>query len=444
MRKKSLRKIYAVLTALLLPALLPAAVSAKEQETVDLSILYSGADVTWVAAMEELCEEFMSQHPEIVIYTENSDKVSCEDELKVKEALDEFPDIFELENVDTFAEAGKLGVLSGELAGKVSSPVEVDGSVYGLPIYAITNGIIYNKEIFKKYNIAVPKSYGEFLQTCETLQENGVVPLALGGSKDENLMYWLNYFFQKDVISEIPDWLTRRKEGSVSFTDPEPLRMLTEYQRLITSNYILEDSIDMTDNQMVMKMIENEFAMLYAGPWMFSKIIASDPLSISSDKTELGEEIAEEDDPVTYRIGWFFVGDEEGNMTALTENYAYWAVSSDCMADPDKQEAAEEFLKFFYQKENYRMMIQEIYGLPVTSEAIIYPAPFVQQRLLVDYRYAEKSQEYLGNFGVKGNFSATLNAIMRALYENEYTLEEAAAQMDQAWDETMYEEGGQK
>lgn len=437
MKKKNLRNIYAVLLVLLLPGLILAGASGKEQETVNLSILYSGADVTWVAAMEELCEEFMSQHPEIVIYTENSDKTGCEDELKVKEALDEFPDIFELENVDTFVQAGKLGALGEELAQKVSDPVMVNGKVYGLPIYAITNGIIYNKELFKKYGLEVPKSYGEFQQVCETLKEKGIVPLALGGNKDESMMYWLNYFFQKDVISEIPDWLERKKEGSVSFADPEPVQMLAEYQELVSSDYILEDSADMTENQLVMKMVENEFAMLYAGPWMFAKIIASYPASISSDKTELGEEIAEEDDPVTYRIGWFFVGDEEGNTTALTENYAYWGVSSDCMEDMNKREAAEEFLMFFYQKENYRKMIQEIYGLPVTSEAIIYPAPNVQYQLLVDYRYAEKSQEYLGKFGVKGEFSSAVNTIMRTLYEGACTLEEAAARMDQAWDEAM-------
>lgn len=436
-----MRKKHAVLAALLLLALLPVKASCEEQETVNLSILYSGADVTWVAAMEELCEAFMSQNPEIVIYTENSDKTSCEDELKVKEALNEFPDIFELENVDAFVEAGKLGVLGDEISEKVSDPVRVNGQVYGLPIYASTDGIIYNKELFKKYGLEVPKSYGEFLQVCETLKRNGVVPLALGGNKDENMMYWLNYFFQKDVISESPDWLEQKKDGAVSFTDPEPIRMLTEYQRLVTSSYILEDSVDLTENQLVMKMVENEFAMLYAGPWMFAKIIATYPDSISSDKTELGEEIAEEDDPVTYRLGWFFVGDEEGNTTALTENYAYWAVSGDCMKDPDKRAAAEAFLEYFYQKENYRMMIQGVYGLPVTSEAIIYPAPFVQQRLLVDYRYAEKSQEYLGAFGVKGGFSTDVNSIMRTLYEKGCTPEEAAVQMDQAWDEAMEEVG---
>ena len=84
--------------------------SESIEDIVELSLLYSGSDVTWVAAIETLCDEFMAQNPNIIINTENSGEANCENELKVKEALDEFPDIFELENVDAFADAGKLPI----------------------------------------------------------------------------------------------------------------------------------------------------------------------------------------------------------------------------------------------------------------------------------------------------------------------------------------------
>lgn len=32
------------------------------EDIVELSLLYSGSDVTWVAAMETLCDEFMAQN----------------------------------------------------------------------------------------------------------------------------------------------------------------------------------------------------------------------------------------------------------------------------------------------------------------------------------------------------------------------------------------------
>lgn len=418
-------------------------VQAYEEETdpVELSILYSGGDVTWVAAMEKLCKEFMAEHPEIIIYTENANFASCEEELKVKEALDEFPDIFELENISLFAEAGRLCALDEQISSLLANPIKVDGTVYGLPTYAVTNGIIYNKEIFKKYNVEIPASYSEFLAVCEKLKKNGVMPLALGGNREECMIYWLDYFFQKEVISQIPDWQERRMDGQVSFTDEEPMRMLQEFQELVTSDYIMEESIHMTENQLAARMVKDEFAMLYAGPWMFSKIINAYPEATSSDKTNLGVDIPQEMDPVKYRINWFFIGDDQGEVTALTQNKSYWAVSQECAEDEEKYAAVTAFLQFFYQKEHYRETLQELYGLPVTSTAIIYPGPPAQQRLLTDYRYARKSQQHLGSYRMSGEFLYQTNELMMEIYNGIVSVEEAAKQMDIIWDETMRRDG---
>ena len=125
--------------------------SESIEDIVELSLLYSGSDVTWVAAIETLCDEFMAQNPNIIINTENSGEANCENELKVKEALDDFPDIFELENVDAFADAGKLGAIDAEVSNMVTNVIVINKKSYGLPIYATTNGVIYNKNIFKKY-----------------------------------------------------------------------------------------------------------------------------------------------------------------------------------------------------------------------------------------------------------------------------------------------------
>ena len=46
--------------------------SESIEDLVELSLLYSGSDVTWVAAIETLCDEFMAQNHNIIIKTENS------------------------------------------------------------------------------------------------------------------------------------------------------------------------------------------------------------------------------------------------------------------------------------------------------------------------------------------------------------------------------------
>ncbi len=37
--------------------------------------------------------------------------------------------------------------------------------------------MIYNKDIFAQYGVAVPTTWDEFLQACETFKANGVTPI---------------------------------------------------------------------------------------------------------------------------------------------------------------------------------------------------------------------------------------------------------------------------
>ena len=116
----------------------------------------------------------------------------------------------------------------------VTNVIVINKKSYGLPIYATTNGVIYNKNIFKKYDLEIPESYEEFIQICDTLKAEGICPLAIGGNQEENMTYWLNYFFQKDIMEENPDWLEMRKERSVKFTSAESIHMLEDLKELFT------------------------------------------------------------------------------------------------------------------------------------------------------------------------------------------------------------------
>ena len=71
--------------------------------------------------------------------------------------------------------------------------------------------------IFKELGLEVPRTYGEFLEVCRVLKQNGTAPLAAGGNPTETGKYWLNYFFQVDLAKADPDWQRKRNEGLVSF-----------------------------------------------------------------------------------------------------------------------------------------------------------------------------------------------------------------------------------
>lgn len=67
----------------------------------------------------------------------------------------------------------------------------VDGSVYcSYPAFIDYVTVYYNKEIFDKCGIKKPENFADFESALETLKQNNVTPIALGGKGDFD-RYWL-------------------------------------------------------------------------------------------------------------------------------------------------------------------------------------------------------------------------------------------------------------
>ena len=411
----------------------------SQQETTEygnttLSFFYSGENTGWIGAMEELCEDFMKKYPSITINMEYSSSQSYTEELKAKEATDEFPDVFEIENPYMFESARKLGVINQEIGNLVEKPIIIDNKIYALPFYSTSYGIVYNQILFKKYNLEIPKTYEEFLHVCGELKYQGIAPLAIGGSEESSELGWMSYFFLTEVQEEGDDWQIQKKKKEVSFQDQDMKKALQDFQNLMTGEYILEDSLNMSDNQIISQMINQKVAMYYGTPAMLTKIWEAYPKATDSGKTPLGEEI--ENDTSTMRLGWFYLPDEKGKSVVIDKIGSILSVSRECMKKHKKKEAAETFLKFCFEKDNYRKILQAMYGMPTTKDAVLYAAPAVQQGVLTDYRYAERSENFLGNMETPESFQADMKEILDNLAADIIGVDDAAKKLDEGWDDS--------
>lgn len=59
------------------------------EEPVTLTMLYSREDMTWSLLMDDLCSKFESENPDIDIELQDQGDGGYEENLKIKEALDE-------------------------------------------------------------------------------------------------------------------------------------------------------------------------------------------------------------------------------------------------------------------------------------------------------------------------------------------------------------------
>ncbi len=62
----------------------------------------------------------------------------------------------------------------------------VDGGVYAIPLTNDAEVIYYNKAVFAKNHITVPKTYDQFLSDIKALKAGGVAPIALGNTDSFN------------------------------------------------------------------------------------------------------------------------------------------------------------------------------------------------------------------------------------------------------------------
>ncbi|MGZ3489226.1 MAG: ABC transporter substrate-binding protein [Isosphaeraceae bacterium] len=63
----------------------------------------------------------------------------------------------------------------------VADQSTLNGKLYGVEVWDVVAAnywvIVYNKDIFAKYNLAVPKTFAEFESVCDTLKKNGITPV---------------------------------------------------------------------------------------------------------------------------------------------------------------------------------------------------------------------------------------------------------------------------
>lgn len=57
--------------------------------------------------------------------------------------------------------------------------VPVEGT-YGLPYFGNAAGVLYNMDMFEEHGWQVPQTYDEFMQLCETIKSEGILPMYVG------------------------------------------------------------------------------------------------------------------------------------------------------------------------------------------------------------------------------------------------------------------------
>lgn len=390
------------------------------EETVKLPILISGGDASWESCMEDAAKEYMQVHPETDVEIRaslNIENLDYSEGLLIEEALGDFDGIVEMRNVDLYAGEGKIVPLPEELTEQFDHVKEITGQVYSLPRFYTCRGIIYNKKIFEDLNLKEPKTYQEFLSLCGQLKNGGISPLVIGAGDRWHLSHWMNTLFTKDVKREYPDWIALRNEGKVHWTDEGAKNVIADFKNLFEKGYVDKDYRITTDAQTIEVLMEGQAAMLLSGSWMFSQILKADP---------------------EFEIGWFFLPDENGELLIETGENVGWSITASCAGDSKMYKAAVDFLEFYYSKDMYAKVLQNMNGISAIKETISYDALPVQKDIMELVKEKGKPEgNILGAGGTPEGFTNSMYDAILKLADGSYTVDETAEVLDKKWEKYL-------
>ena len=237
------------------------------------------------------------------------------------------------------------GPLTGVLDESQYGAVTVDGRILMLPHIAdVTNVLWYNTEILESTGVAVPTSWDELLDACDTLNEEGVIPIASGNKDLWAAGNWLAHLVSRVVGHEAYD---EALSGEADFASPEWQKAFGYVEDLAEHKCVNESVNAIDDNEGAQLFFQGKAAMHAIGSWLVSWAIDEAP-DLDFDFENLPA-MPSEADP--------------GSVIGVVTGYMVNAKSGE-----EKQEKAAEFLALLSSAENTQAFI-EAEAVPVTATA---------------------------------------------------------------------------
>jgi raffinose/stachyose/melibiose transport system substrate-binding protein len=185
--------------------------------------------------------------------------------------------VFEYAQKGYILDLSRQPVMS-KVINSAKAAVTWNGKQWALPMDFAGIGIIYNKEIFAKYNLQPPATYRELERVVKTLKDNGVTPFA--GLLKEN--WSIGHFItlvQTNLLAEkgisVAKFVADMDAGKTSYgvVDTKKLFSIIDFYRANMD----DNAEEMSWDQQQAAFAGGKSAMMVQGLWSYGAAISTNP-----------------------------------------------------------------------------------------------------------------------------------------------------------------------
>ncbi|MER8005794.1 extracellular solute-binding protein [Streptomyces sp. NPDC094149] len=250
---------------------------------------YEGADSAMGAAWNAAIKEFEAKHPGVKVKFEEKGFEQIQKTAPMILNSSDAPDLMEYNKGNATAgqlsKQGLLTDLSAEvtkrgwdkmLSAGVATTSKYDtngvmgsGKWYGVPNYAEYTMVYYNKDLFKKYGVAEPKTFDELTAAMDKFVAKGVTPLANAGAE----YMAQQYLYQLALSKADRSWVDKYElyKGKNDFHDPAWTYAATTFADWVKKGYISKKSTSTKAEDAGVSWIQGKTPILFSGSWWYGR-----------------------------------------------------------------------------------------------------------------------------------------------------------------------------
>lgn len=288
-----------------------------------------------------------------------------------------------------------------------------DGKHYGVPFAVQVVGIFYNKDIYDKYGLKEPETWGELVENAKVLKKNGVTPFFVPGKAGWALAMQ-HAMCGVSILG--PEWIKKLIEGKTNFLDPKwiQLNKLLNDLKVYYQDGFLANTTDDLNSAMAF----GQAAMVFYGIWGYGNWKKLNP---------------------DINIGYFMVPP----LTKEQKPYAYVFMDGALAltSNTKNKEMALKVLNFAATPKFGTIFAEKTLNIPAVMGAKMPNVPILQEVVEVAEKHASPYVYWVGSVFVTGTPSLYTDVLapgMQAMYAGKLTPEEFA-KMAQEKISTWYE-----